>query len=68
MRRFTMMAAVCALAFASGLRGDEKPRPAEEKEEGFVSLFNGKDLDAWIVKGKAEGWQGKRMKTGSRWA
>lgn len=26
-------------------------------EEGFVSLFNGKDLAGWTIKGKAEGWE-----------
>jgi hypothetical protein len=30
---------------------------AEEKEKGFVPLFNGKDLDGWVIKGKKEGWQ-----------
>ncbi len=32
---------------------------AEDKDEGFVPLFNGKDLDGWVIKGKAEGWQVK---------
>jgi hypothetical protein len=32
---------------------------AEEKEKGFVSLFNGKNLDGWVIKGKSEGWQVK---------
>jgi Domain of Unknown Function (DUF1080) len=31
----------------------------EEKEKGFVPLFNGKDLSGWVVKGKAEGWKVK---------
>lgn len=31
----------------------------EDKDKGFVPLFNGKDLDGWVVKGKAEGWQVK---------
>ena len=26
-------------------------------DEGFTSLFNGKNLDGWAVMGKAEGWQ-----------
>ena len=38
------------LASVGGLRGDDK-------EDGFVPLFNGKDLKGWVVKGKAEGWQ-----------
>jgi hypothetical protein len=32
---------------------------AGEKEDGFVPLFNGKDLDGWVVMGKPEGWQVK---------
>ncbi len=32
---------------------------ADDKEDGFVSLFNGKGLDGWVIKGKAEGWQVK---------
>lgn len=30
---------------------------ADDKDDGFVSLFNGKDLDGWVVMGKKEGWQ-----------
>lgn len=30
-----------------------------DKEDGFTPLFNGKDLDGWLIKGKAEGWQVK---------
>jgi hypothetical protein len=48
--RIAAWAAAGCLALAGGLR-------AEEKEEGFVPLFNGKDLDGWVVKGKEEGWQ-----------
>lgn len=32
---------------------------AEDKDDGFVPLFNGKNLEGWVVKGKAEGWQVK---------
>lgn len=32
---------------------------AEDKDDGFVKLFNGKNLDGWVIKGKAEGWQVK---------
>ncbi len=28
-----------------------------DKDDGFTSLVNGKNLDGWIVKGKADGWQ-----------
>jgi hypothetical protein len=49
----TMTGAVAALlALAGGLQ-------AADKEEGFVPLFNGKNLDGWVIKGKAEGWQVK---------
>lgn len=26
-------------------------------DDGFVSLFNGKDLSRWVNMGKAEGWK-----------
>lgn len=32
---------------------------ADDSEAGFVPLFNGKDLDGWVLKGKADGWQVK---------
>ena len=54
-RRFTTTMAFLAvgwLALAGALGG-------EDKDEGFVPLFNGKDLDGWVVKGKADGWQVK---------
>src|SRR5689334_24666924 len=38
------------LALAPGVRADDK-------DDGFVPLFNGKDLAGWVVKGKPEGWQ-----------
>jgi hypothetical protein len=31
--------------------------PLLADDEGFTSLFNGKNLDGWVVMGKAEGWQ-----------
>src|ERR1044072_6672027 len=48
--RLLTLVATGWLALAGGLRGDEK-------EAGFVPLFNGKNLDGWVIKGKAEGWQ-----------
>lgn len=30
-----------------------------EPDDGFVPLFNGRNLDGWVIKGKAEGWQVK---------
>lgn len=44
------LAAVMFVLIAADLRGDEK-------DQGFVRLFNGKNLDGWVVKGKASGWQ-----------
>jgi hypothetical protein len=38
------------LALAGSLRGDDK-------DDGFVPLFNIKNLDGWVVKGKPSGWQ-----------
>src|SRR6476620_9603954 len=40
------------LALAGGVCG-------ANKEDGFVSLFNGKNLDGWVIKGKKEGWEVK---------
>jgi hypothetical protein len=37
------------LALGGALRG-------ADTDEGFVPLFNGKDLAGWVIKGKAEGW------------
>src|SRR5262249_34057319 len=48
-RGLSMVALAGWLALAGGLRADEK-------EEDFVPLFNGKDLTGWVIKGKAEGW------------
>ncbi|HID05648.1 MAG TPA: DUF1080 domain-containing protein, partial [Armatimonadetes bacterium] len=28
----------------------------EEKADGFVLLFNGRDLSNWVVMGKRDGW------------
>lgn len=47
--------ACCAIlvCLAAGLaQADDDPA-----EEGFVSIFNGKNLDGWTLMGKAEGWQ-----------
>ncbi len=52
MYRFILPALAGVLALAGGLS-------AADREEGFKPLFNGKDLDGWVVKGKKEGWQVK---------
>jgi len=47
-RRLSTFALLLALA---------APAPAEgKKDAGFVSLFNGKDLDGWVVMGKKDGF------------
>ena len=43
---------VGSVALAAQLR-------AEEKAAKFVSLFNGKNLDGWVIKGKPAGWEVK---------
>src|SRR4051812_11679529 len=52
--KLTARCAVLGLAFV--LAAVACRLPAAE-EEGFVSLFNGKDLTGWVVKGKKEGWK-----------
>ena len=37
-----------------GLGGSETPAPGEESDAGYVSLFNGKDLDGWQLRGKSK--------------
>jgi hypothetical protein len=56
MIRDGLKAMTCAMAGWLALAGGLY---AEEKEDGFVSLFNGKNLEGWVVKGKKEGWQVK---------
>jgi hypothetical protein len=50
-----MLATVLTLSLASA--DDPAPQPAVE--EGFVSLFNGKDLTGWVDGQKAEGKENK---------
>src|SRR5436190_11274007 len=38
------------------LRADDAKKSNPKPEEGFVSLFNGKDLSGWKVMGKDAGW------------
>src|SRR5262249_6812297 len=52
MYRYVLPAVAGCLVLAGSLAG-------ADKEEGFVPLFNGKDLDGWVIKGKKEGWQVK---------
>ncbi len=40
---------VAALSFVS-------PSQSQADDEGFVSLFNGKDLSDWVIVGKEQGW------------
>jgi hypothetical protein len=48
MRGFNAMPAVCLVFVAAGLtRTRAQELTAEEAREGFVSLFNGKDLGGW---------------------
>jgi len=53
MRRMALLLGLAALAAAGAAPAGEKPKAADE--EGFVPLFNGKDLTGWVgsVKGYA---------------
>jgi len=44
------------------LRADEKP-----KDDGYVTIFNGKDLDGWHVSAKSGHSRASKNKTGGRW-
>lgn len=44
------------LASSFVLAAKEVKEPENKQEEGFVSLFNGKDLSGWKVMGKDAGW------------
>ena len=49
MRRFLLLAApaILALPFAASTRADDK-----SKDDGFVSIFDGKTLTGWKVRAK----------------
>lgn len=46
MRRIAVFALVLAVVPLAAAREDEKK--VKDKDDGFVSLFNGKDLDGWV--------------------
>ena len=54
-----LLCAACAICLAgfvwSSLAAADKTGAIEEP--GFVSLFDGKHLDGWIVMGKPQGWK-----------
>lgn len=57
------LGALCAAVLAGGMisfaaqtESDSQPKP---DKDGFVSLFNGKDLDGWKVGHNAESWSVK---------
>lgn len=47
---------VLLIACYGVLAADDAKKPDAKKEEGFVPLFNGKDLSGWKVMGKEAGW------------
>jgi hypothetical protein len=48
--------AVIALSLSVCLAQESNQLSKEEQDQGFVSLFNGKDLAGWVVMGKKEQW------------
>ena len=44
---------ICLLVLASSVSAQEVSK--EEKDAGFVSMFNGKDLTGWMYLGKGDG-------------
>ena len=49
----------CFAVVAVVVAGCHCPAWRESPDEGFVPLFNGKDLDGWVVMGKESGWRAK---------
>ena len=49
-----LLTAALTLTMAAVVSAEEKPKT---DAEGFVSLFNGKDLSGWVNMGKDEGWE-----------
>src|ERR1700761_4925138 len=50
------VAGVCLIAIASP--AEDKPATTDKPDkDGFVSLFDGKDLDGWKVGANAESWK-----------
>ena len=47
----------CAGCCCHGAKPTQGPLRGAEPPAGFVSLFNGQNLDGWVVMGKQEGWQ-----------
>jgi hypothetical protein len=58
----TLFGFTLALFAAVGTLG----RAQEKTEEGFTSLFNGKDLTGWVYKGSKESLEGKTETTDGR--
>lgn len=52
MKRLLTIAAVCALAAAPVFAGDSKP-----DKDGWISMFNGKNLDGWKANQSPESWK-----------
>lgn len=57
MRWIVGMGALCALSLAVASQGIAAGLSDQEKQEGFVSLFNGKDLEGW--QGSTKGYEAK---------
>jgi hypothetical protein len=54
---FALLATVCLLGMnAARLRADDNTLTPEEKKNGWILLFNGKNMDGWDATGKPGGW------------
>ncbi len=64
MRRFLLLAApgILALVTAGTTQADDK-----SKDDGFVSIFDGKTLDGWKVSAKTGHSSASKHKTGGKW-
>ena len=49
---FRVVTVTLFLACGFVVAADDAKKPDSKNEEGFVSLFNGKDLSGWKLKGK----------------
>ena len=61
MKRWYVLPIFAVIAVVGWMSLSSPPRVAADEpkadDEGFVELFNGKDLDGWKIGGKEDGWK-----------
>lgn len=54
---FVLTLVSSTFTFASRSHAEDAAKPTPQKEEGFVSLFNGKDLEGWKINENTDSWK-----------